>query len=205
MELFWDKTVVKLDQTSKEYAYFGKEKHVERTILNNVKGIARPGTFTAIFGPSGKIILNFNKNNFLYFIGSGKTSLLNFLAGRITSPDLKLSGILKINGECIEDINDYTRKIAYVMQDDIVLDTFTPRECFNFAADLKLKIPFKERREKVEKLINDMALKKCADTMVGNELIRYFLLILIFFLIYLCLLFLKRTFRRRKKKNFNWN
>lgn len=33
---------------------------------------------------------------------------------------------------------------AYVMQDDILFEHFTPREALTFAARLKLKMPFNE-------------------------------------------------------------
>lgn len=41
-----------------------------------------------------------------------------------------------------------------------------------FTARLRLKLSAKERKERVENLIKDLGLTKCADTRVGNQLIR---------------------------------
>ncbi|KAL4438888.1 hypothetical protein ABPG74_016608 [Tetrahymena malaccensis] len=137
----------------------GKKQKVkqEKVILNNVSGISRPGQFTAILGPSG----------------SGKTTLLNFLSGRLVTKNLTISGELYLNGEGIQSIEDYSDQIAYVMQDDILLATFTPRESFQFMA--KLKLPHKsdqERNEIVDNLILELGLQNCQNTYVGNHLIR---------------------------------
>lgn len=54
-----------------------------RFLLKNVTGEAKPGRLLAIMGPSG----------------SGKTTLLNVLAGQLSSsPRLRLSGLLEVNG-----------------------------------------------------------------------------------------------------------
>jgi ABC-type lipoprotein export system ATPase subunit len=45
-------------------------------LIKNIKGIGRSGDLTSIIGPSG----------------CGKTTLLNFLSGRLFSPNLSLSG-----------------------------------------------------------------------------------------------------------------
>lgn len=74
----------------------------------------KPGHFTAILGPSG----------------SGKTTLLNFLSGRLISDNLSISGKLILNSKEIDDIDKFNDQMAYVMQDDILLATFTPRGIF---------------------------------------------------------------------------
>lgn len=58
------------------------------------------------------------------------------------------------------------------MQDDILLATFTPREAFHFSADLRLRLPAKEKKDRVEQVIAQLGLTKCADTYIGNNLIR---------------------------------
>jgi ABC-type multidrug transport system ATPase subunit len=59
------------------------------------------------------------------------------------------------------------------MQNDVLLATFTPRECFMFIANMRLiNLSAKEKSVKVEELIVILGLTKCADTYVGNDLIR---------------------------------
>ena len=134
-----------------------KKVKVDKTILDNASGIFSPNTFTAIIGPSG----------------CGKTTLLNILSGRLLSQNLKLSGNLFVNKRDTKDMNIYGERIGYVMQQDILLATFTPKECFTFVANMRLSdLSRAERKAKVEETIQALGLKKCATTYVGNELIR---------------------------------
>ena len=157
MELFWENLTIKAISKVKK-TIDGKSKKVleEKFILNDLKGVLHPATFTAILGPSG----------------SGKTTLLNFLSGRIVSSNLVMNGTLKMNNVSIDSIEKYSNKIAFVQQDDILMAIFTPREALNFSANIRLSISREERKNKVEKLIRDLCLEKCADTIIGNELIR---------------------------------
>lgn len=130
--------------------------NIEKPIINRIKGVLRPGQFTAILGPTG----------------SGKTSLLNFLAGRMTAQNLVATGELYLNSVKINSIDDYNDRIGYVTQDDILFATMSPRESFYFTANLKLKISYKDKVKKVESLIRDLGLTKCANTLIGNAMIR---------------------------------
>ena len=59
------------------------------------------------------------------------------------------------------------------MQEDLLMPTFTPRETFKFVIDMRLAN--KSEQEKnvlVENLIGALGLTKCADTYVGNSMIR---------------------------------
>ena len=103
------------------------KKDDRKIILNNVSGYANSQEITAVMGPSG----------------SGKTSLLNFLTNRINikSTD-KHSGELYVNSEektykFMEDVS------SYVMQDDLLFDTLTPRETFIIVSMLRKKQPKK--------------------------------------------------------------
>lgn len=59
------------------------------------------------------------------------------------------------------------------MQDDILLGTSTPREAFMFVANLRLpQLTHKERVDKVEGLLKELSLLECANTKIGNEMIR---------------------------------
>lgn len=96
-----------------------------RTILKKCSGKFIPKTFTAIVGPSG----------------CGKTTMLNLLSGRLLSANLSLYGDIVINGNEVVNIHEYKTLIGYVMQDDLMMATFTPRETFEFIA--KMRLPHK--------------------------------------------------------------
>ena len=98
---------------------------VRQQIVKGVSGCALPGQSLYIMGSSG----------------AGKTSLLNLLSDRIS----KQSGMTDFRGEIL--INDkitlnqnvFGSVGAYVMQDDVLYSSFTPREALTFAAKLKLR------------------------------------------------------------------
>ncbi len=68
----------------------------------------------------------------------------------------------------------YRKNIAYVMQDDALFATATPREALRFSASMRLpSTTSKEKIESlVEKLLEDLGLTGCADVMIGGELIK---------------------------------
>ena len=63
---------------------------------------------------------------------------------------------------------------AYVMQQDLLTPTQTPREAILFSAMLRLpaEVPRAEKAELVEKMLDDLGLMDCADTLIGDEMIR---------------------------------
>lgn len=88
-------------------------------------GVCKSKTITAILGPSG----------------SGKTSLLNVLSGKIKSTKIcNLEGEVLANGKAFTKSN-LANFSGYVMQNDILLETLTVRECLQFSADLKVGGP----------------------------------------------------------------
>eukprot|EP00429_Kryptoperidinium_foliaceum_P086743 CAMPEP_0176189528 /NCGR_PEP_ID=MMETSP0121_2-20121125/3476_1 /TAXON_ID=160619 /ORGANISM="Kryptoperidinium foliaceum, Strain CCMP 1326" /LENGTH=621 /DNA_ID=CAMNT_0017528135 /DNA_START=34 /DNA_END=1899 /DNA_ORIENTATION=+ len=130
-----------------------------KEILKGISGDLRPGELTCILGPSG----------------SGKTSLLNILAGRVRpggKSKAEIPGRVALNGEQIQPYANQ-QLFGYVMQDDALLGTMTPREVLQFSAKLRLTHNSGESDESlIEDLLQSMSLSKCADTMVGNELIK---------------------------------
>lgn len=56
------------------------------------------------------------------------------------SDNLILEGEYRINGVAVSSVEAYSNQIGYVMQEDALLGTLTPKECFKFAADLKLNM-----------------------------------------------------------------
>lgn len=58
--------------------------------------------------------------------------------------------------------------LAYVPQDDVVTGTLSVRENLHFSAALRLPshMTHKQRKERVEKVIDELGLKSCADQKV---------------------------------------
>jgi ABC-type multidrug transport system ATPase subunit len=98
-------------------------KHTDsKEILHGISGFANPGQFLAIMGASG----------------AGKTTLLNILSDRIGGGgNSTVEGEIKANGALTSEI-DFGSYSAYVMQDDVLLDTMSPRESFLFSAKLRI-------------------------------------------------------------------
>ncbi|KAM5492213.1 hypothetical protein MaudMau93_001516 [Microsporum audouinii] len=121
-----------------------------KTVLDGVTASMPHGALTAIIGGSG----------------SGKTSLLNVIAGRMGTSRMKVTGAAKFNstGNIIGNLS------AYLMQQDVLIPTLTVRETLQYSADLKLPPPTtaEERCAIVERVILELGLKECADTRIGN-------------------------------------
>jgi len=78
-----------------------------------------------------------------------------------------------MNSKKIDDVDRYSNQIAYVMQDDILLGTFSPRETFWFIANLRLpKYTYEQKKKKVEEIIIELRLTKCSNTRIGDKMIR---------------------------------
>ena len=150
-----DEEVFQWDDISYSVQFKGQEKQILRAVSGAVAG----GELCAIIGPSG----------------AGKTSLLNILAGRISSRGAakRVGGTVKLNGESIGPAA-LRQRIAYVMQQDLILPTQTVREALHFSAMLRLptSVVESERRKLVEEMLSDLGLLACADTYVGDEMIR---------------------------------
>ncbi|KAJ3094849.1 hypothetical protein HDU96_001449, partial [Phlyctochytrium bullatum] len=127
----------------------------KRSILKNVSGYFRPGRFTAIMGASG----------------AGKTSFLNVIAGNAKVGTV--SGSLLVNGTPVT--GSQIRKLSgFVFQDDVVLSTMTVREAITMSAQLRLPntLTQAEKMARVDAVIAEMNLGKCADTPIGDEMIK---------------------------------
>ena len=126
-----------------------------KQILHNCKGVVRPGEFLAIMGPSG----------------AGKTTLLNCLSSKYQNNTIQSAGQVLLNNHPISSI-DYKSIIGFVPQDDILLESMTVSETFDFSASLTMNLSKPERQAKVKQLIEELALTGCADSMIGGKVIR---------------------------------
>mmetsp|Transcript_10208 Transcript_10208/g.28568 ORF Transcript_10208/g.28568 Transcript_10208/m.28568 type:complete len:599 (+) Transcript_10208:120-1916(+) len=122
-----------------------------KTIVSNVSGHCDPGQMMAIMGPSG----------------CGKTSLLDLLGGRVGSGTT--SGEILIG--CKQHPANIRKIVSYVTQEDSLLTCFTVRETLRYASRLAA-IPSKAREEAIQQVIVQMGLLVCADTRVGDPLIK---------------------------------
>jgi ABC-type multidrug transport system ATPase subunit/ABC-type multidrug transport system permease subunit len=121
-----------------------------KTVLDGVNAGMPSGSLTAIIGSSG----------------SGKTSLLNLMAGRMSLSSATVEGSTTFNDNAdIESIRS-----AYVMQEDVLVPTLTVRETLRYSADLRLPPPTtqEERYAIVEQVILELGLKECANTRIGT-------------------------------------
>ncbi|CAZ82409.1 unnamed protein product [Tuber melanosporum] len=119
----------------------------EIKILDNVSADMPAGELVAIIGGSG----------------SGKTSMLNVMSGRMTGSNLHITGATTFNNS--------NPRYAYVMQQDVLLPTLTVRETLMYSAELRLPEGFtrEEYTKIVEEVILELGLKECADTRVGDN------------------------------------
>lgn len=99
--------------------------------------------------------------------GAGKTTLLNVLAGRVATGDIE--GEILVNSR--PRGQNWKRVVGYVEQDDVMYRTLTVRETITFAALLRLPRYFtkEQKKARVEEVITELGLAKCANTIIGDE------------------------------------
>lgn len=107
---------------------------------------------------------------------TGKTSLLNILAGRcpgVKQNLVSLNGHIYVNGE-IRNENKFRSISAYVLQDDNMYAHLTVCETFTLAARFYLpdSISTTDRTELVDAVISELGLNKCRNTIIGDEKVR---------------------------------
>lgn len=132
---------------------FGLIKFKKKQIIRNVSGVMYPG-LNAIMGPTG----------------SGKTTLLDILAAR--KDKSYLEGTVLMNDK--PRSKQFKCMTGYVVQDDCLMGTLSVRENIYFSACLRLKNSFsrKEKKAKVQKVIEKLGLLEVADTKIGTEFTR---------------------------------
>lgn len=136
--------------TWKDVCYTVGSGSTEAKLLNNISGIVRPGTLTALMGPSG----------------AGKTTLLDNLGQR------KRVGVT--TGEVLVDgkplAEDFGRNTAFVEQQDVHDQMSTVREALRFSAMLRqpATISKADKYAFVEEIITLLELESLADCIIGS-------------------------------------
>jgi ATP-binding cassette subfamily G (WHITE) protein 2 len=95
--------------------------------------------------------------------GAGKTSLLDVLAGRKTVGTV--TGSVRINGR---DLSPREMRLlsGYVVQDDILPQMLTVRECLDFQA--RLRVPSGGAPSRVDTVMRRLKLLRTSNTLVGG-------------------------------------
>lgn len=151
-EDFWKRMRRTVGRVCPEQLGGGKYEYLTRKhLLKSVTGIAKGGEMLAVLGSSG----------------AGKTTLLNALAFR-SPPGIKVNGSRTINGFQV-DATQMRTQCAYVQQDDLFIGSLTVREHLICQALLRMnrKISYKQKLARVDAVINELSLKKCAHTVIG--------------------------------------
>ena len=136
----------------------GNGRKEKKTILFPQSGYVKSGQMLAVMGASG----------------AGKTSLLNLLAGRITTTKGAIaSGTVFVNNEP-RDYSKFKQISAYVLQDDDMFSELTVREQISYSANLRLPrdMPHESKMRRVDRVIDELGLAKVRDNRIGGILVR---------------------------------
>ena len=134
-----------------------------KPVLQSVSGVFKSG-LNAILGPTG----------------SGKTSLMDLLAGRISHR--RFTGDIRVNGQPQPD--HFRFMAGYVVQDDFLEGVLSVRENIQFSASLRLSKRYlaqgrqgqvserQQRARLVQEVIDKLGLSEVADSRIGTHFTR---------------------------------
>eukprot|EP00494_Astrolonche_serrata_P029168 UN29435 len=124
-------------------------------ILKGVSGYVTSGQVLAIMGASG----------------SGKTTLMNCLIQNSGIYGQEITGLIKFNGTTMTP-QLFKRDCYFVPQADLLTGSITCRECLNTAVQLYNPSYDGTKEEYIDEILNQFGLMPCADTKIGNVLIK---------------------------------
>ncbi|KAK3823093.1 MAG: ABC-2 type transporter-domain-containing protein [Benniella sp.] len=122
----------------------------KKQLLNNIAGLVKPGTMTALMGSSG----------------AGKTTLLDVLAQRKSIGTV--TGKVEVDGLPLR--RDFQRTTGYCEQLDVHVPECTVREALRFSAYLRqpAEVSETEKDAYVEEIIHILEMENIADAMIGT-------------------------------------
>ncbi|CAH2217352.1 jg5661 [Pararge aegeria aegeria] len=122
-----------------------------KRLVNNVSGIAKPGTLVALMGPSG----------------AGKTTLMTALAHRSPGGTI-IDGEVAMNGVPVGDFMH--RESGYMHQDELFVENLTVMEHLTIMARLRMdrRTTPLGRRRKVNQLMRQLSLYGARHTRIGG-------------------------------------
>lgn len=83
------------------------------------------------------------------------------------------SGQICFSGEVIQHRNGFLKKYSsYLRQQDFFYPNLTPREVLYFALDMISRESKEQKLEKVNSILTNLNLGSCADSKIGNEIIK---------------------------------
>ncbi|XP_026501599.1 protein scarlet [Vanessa tameamea] len=122
-----------------------------KRLVNNVSGIAKPGTLVALMGPSG----------------AGKTTLMTALAHR-NPDDTIVDGDIIMNGLPVSDFMH--KESGYMHQDELFVENLTVMEHLTIMARLRMdrRTTPLARRRRVNQLMRQLSLYGAKNTRIGG-------------------------------------
>lgn len=82
-----------------------------------------------------------------------------------------MTGEVRVNDRIIQT-SDFGKFGAFVQQDDVLFETFTPEESLRFACKLRTSLEGPEIDDKVEEILFRLSLVKCRSTRIGGTLFK---------------------------------
>eukprot|EP00759_Apiculatamorpha_spiralis_P045954 PhF_6_TR42666/c0_g1_i4/m.64303 len=130
-----------------------KDNEPPRKVLAGVTGCLRPGTVTAIMGPSG----------------AGKTTFFNVLLGKVDDSWVR-GGSLTINGEDIAP-STLRQLIGFVPQEDIMPRDLSVWQNIAFSGNMRLPAAWtsEQRKSFLSAVLSALNLHHVKDTKIGDE------------------------------------
>ncbi|CAH2086782.1 unnamed protein product [Euphydryas editha] len=122
-----------------------------KRLVNNVSGIAKPGTLVALMGPSG----------------AGKTTLMSALAHR-SSEETVVDGEIMMNGLPVGDFMH--KESGYMHQDELFVENLTVIEHLTIMARLRMdrRTTALARKRRVNQLLRQLSLYGARHTRLGG-------------------------------------